>query len=51
MGDVARLQFPADQIGQAVVDRENIVRELRKYYAAVLLDLEPRQGNGVKHEQ
>lgn len=51
MGDVARLQFPADQIGQAVADRENIVRELRKYYAAVLLDLEPRQGNGVKHEQ
>ena len=51
MGDIARLQFPADQIGQAVADRENIVRELRKYYAAVLLDLEPRQGNGVKHEQ
>lgn len=42
MGDAARLQFPADQIGQAVADRENIVRELRKYYAAVLLDLEPR---------
>ena len=51
IGDIARLQFPVDQIGQAVAHRENIVRELRKYYAAVLRDLEPRQGNGVKHEQ
>lgn len=42
MGDVARLQVQAGQIGKAIHNREKIVRELGQYYTAVLLDLEPR---------
>lgn len=42
MGDTARLQFLAEQLSRAVENRERIVRELRKNYTAVLLDLEPR---------
>lgn len=42
LGDAARLQFPAEQLGRAMESRESIVRELSKYYQAVLLDLEPR---------
>lgn len=42
MGDVARLQFTGGQMERAVEKREEIVRELRQYYTAVLLDLVPR---------
>lgn len=42
MGDAARLQFTAGQMERAVADREKIVRTLKRYYKAVLLDLEPR---------
>lgn len=43
MGDIARLQFTEDQIGRAVEKREDILRELKKYYTAVLLDLQVRE--------
>lgn len=42
MGDAARLQIRASQIETVIEKREDIVEELRKYYTAVLLDLEPR---------
>lgn len=42
MGDAARLQIQAGQIETVIEKREDIVEELRKYYTAVLLDLEPR---------
>lgn len=42
MGDAARLQIRAGQIETVIEKREDIVEELRKYYTAVLLDLEPR---------
>ncbi len=42
MGDMARLQIQAGQIGKVMEKRESIVRELKQYYTAVLLDLETR---------
>lgn len=45
MGDAARLQITAGQMGLAVEQAERIDAELKKYYSAVLLDLEAR------HEQ
>lgn len=39
----ARLQFPAAQLGKALEKREEIVTELKRYYGAVLLDLEVRK--------
>lgn len=42
MGDVAKIQVPADQIGKVIENREIILTEFKKYYAAVLLDLEVR---------
>ena len=42
MGDAARLQVQADQIEKVIRNREKIVQELKQYYTAVLLDLEPR---------
>lgn len=42
MGDRARLQVQADQIEKVMANRERIVQELKRYYTAVLLDLEPR---------
>lgn len=41
-GEAARLQFPASQLGRALEKREEIVRELKRYYKAVLLDMEAR---------
>lgn len=43
MGDIARLQFPESQIGRVIEKREAILRELKKYYTAVLLDLQVRE--------
>ncbi|MGN1267130.1 MAG: ATP-dependent sacrificial sulfur transferase LarE [Dorea sp.] len=42
MGDVAKIQVPTDQIGRVIENREIILTEFKKYYAAVLLDLEVR---------
>lgn len=42
MGDAARLQVQADQMEKVIRNREKIVQELKRYYTAVLLDLEPR---------
>ena len=42
MGDAARLQIQAGQIEKVIRNREKIVRELKRYYTAVLLDLEAR---------
>lgn len=38
----ARLQFPAAQLPRVLEKREEILTELKKYYPAVLLDLEVR---------
>ena len=42
MGDAARLQVPAAQLEQLVNHRTDIVRELKKHYSSVLLDMEAR---------
>lgn len=42
MGNIARLQFPADQMSHVLEKREEILDELKKHYTAVLLDLEAR---------
>ena len=41
-GEAARLQFPQEQLAEALKRREEIVKELRQYYKAVLLDMEAR---------
>lgn len=41
-GEAARLQFPKEQMEKALEKREEIVKELKRYYQAVLLDLEAR---------
>lgn len=41
-GEAARLQFPPEQLAGALERREEIVRELKQYYKAVLLDMEAR---------
>ena len=40
----ARLQVTPDQLGTVMEHREEILRELKKYYRSVMLDLETRQG-------
>lgn len=42
-GEAARLQFPAGQFEKAFEKREEIVKELKRYYQAVLLDMEARE--------
>lgn len=42
MGNIARLQFPADQMSHVLEKREEILDELKKHYTTVLLDLEAR---------
>ena len=42
LGDAAKIQVTAGQLGLAIQHRENITAELRRYYSAVLLDLEVR---------
>lgn len=41
-GGGARLQVPEDQISKVMENREEILKELKKYYPAVLLDLQTR---------
>lgn len=41
-GGTARLQVPESQIEYVIEKRETILKELKKYYTAVLLDLEVR---------
>lgn len=43
MGDAAKIQVPAAQIGKVIENRERIIAELKRYYSAVLLDLEVRE--------
>ena len=42
MGNAAKLQVPPAQIETVMKHRERITRELKRYYSAVLLDLEAR---------
>lgn len=42
LGTAARIQVPASQFERALALREQIVAELKRYYSAVLLDLEAR---------
>lgn len=42
LGTAARLQVPASQFERALALREQIVAEFKRYYSAVLLDLEAR---------
>lgn len=42
MGELARLQLPASQLGKLLEQREAILSELKKYYSGVVLDLEVR---------
>lgn len=42
LGEAARLQFPREQLALALERREEIVKELKQYYKAVLLDMEAR---------
>lgn len=42
LGDIARLQVPADQFGKVLEQKERIIAELKKYYSSILLDLEER---------
>ena len=43
MGNIAKIQVPADQMGKLIDNREVILTKLKKYYASVLLDLEERK--------
>ena len=43
LGDAARLQLPAEQFGQLLERRAQVLSELKQYYSAVLLDLEARE--------
>lgn len=43
MGKSAKLQFPEPQLEKALAHREEIVKELKKYYSSVLLDMEVRK--------
>lgn len=42
-GTAARLQVPLEQISVVLDKRQEIIHELKKYYSAVLLDLEVRE--------
>lgn len=42
LGDSAKLQLPASQLPRLLTLREQVLRELKKYYSGVLLDLEVR---------
>ncbi|MGM9653267.1 MAG: ATP-dependent sacrificial sulfur transferase LarE [Eubacteriales bacterium] len=43
MGTAAKLQISAAQLGTVMENRERILAELKRYYSAVLLDLEVRK--------
>ncbi len=40
--EAARLQFPLEQLNEAVIRRNDIIRGIKPYFSAVLLDLEGR---------
>jgi uncharacterized protein len=42
-GEAAKIQVPETQIEKVIENREIILAKLRKYYTAVLLDLEVRE--------
>ena len=42
MGDAAKIQVSAGQIGLVLENSAEILAELKKYFSAVLLDLEVR---------
>ena len=42
MGDAAKIQVPSKQIEKVMENRERIITKLKRYYSAVLLDLEER---------
>jgi len=42
-GNAARVQLRAEQMPRALENRERIVKELKKHYSAVLLDMEERK--------
>ena len=42
-GNSARIQAPAAQLGKVIEHRESILKELKNYYDALLLDLEARE--------
>lgn len=43
IGDMAKLQFREEQLAKAMENREDIVKELKKYYSSVVLDMEVRK--------
>lgn len=43
LGENAKIQVPVTQIGIIIENRKSILTELKKYYSAVLLDLEVRK--------
>ena len=43
LGESAKIQVHAEQIGKIIENREIILAELKKYYSAVLLDMEVRK--------
>ncbi len=47
LGDVARLQIPANQFKLAMELRDRITAILKPYFQSVLLDLTPRQTESV----
>lgn len=42
LGNMAKLQVPADQFEKVFNEKENIIAELKKHYSSILLDLEER---------
>ena len=42
LGNMAKLQVPADQFEKVLKEKESIIAELKKYYSSILLDLEER---------
>lgn len=40
--DMAKLQFKEDQFGKAIENREFILKEMKKYYSSVVIDMEVR---------
>lgn len=43
MGNIAKIQVPADQMEKVIENRDVIFKELKKYYTSVLMDLEERK--------
>ncbi|MGN1451655.1 MAG: ATP-dependent sacrificial sulfur transferase LarE [Eubacteriales bacterium] len=43
LGNAAKIQVPRDQLQTVIENRENVLKELKKYYSSVVLDLEVRE--------